>query len=110
MSKSSSGHTLYILEEPTTGLHFHDVQLLLRGLEKLRNNGNTVVVIEHNMEVIKCSDWIIDLGPEGGSGGGEIVAEGSPEQVARSKSSYTGKYLKKILNPKKLQGIKKAVS
>ena len=110
LSKSSSGHTLYILDEPTTGLHFHDVQLLLRVLEKLRNNGNTVVVIEHNMEVIKCSDWIIDLGPEGGSGGGEIVAEGSPEQVSRSKASYTGKYLKKILNTKKTQGIKKAVS
>ena len=109
-SKSSSGHTLYILDEPTTGLHFHDVQLLLRVLEKLRNNGNTVVVIEHNMEVIKCSDWIIDLGPEGGSGGGEIVAEGSPEQVSRSKASYTGKYLKKILNTKKTQGIKKAAS
>ena len=110
LSKSSSGHTLYILDEPTTGLHFHDVQLLLRVLETLRNNGNTVVVIEHNMEVIKCSDWIIDLGPEGGSGGGEIVAEGSPEQVARSKASYTGKYLKKILKTKKSQGIKKAVS
>ena len=110
LSKSSSGHTLYILDEPTTGLHFHDVQLLLRVLEKLRNNGNTVVVIEHNMEVIKCSDWIIDLGPEGGSGGGQIVAEGSPEQVARSKASYTGKYLKKILKTKKSQGIKKAVS
>ena len=110
LSKSSSGHTLYILDEPTTGLHFHDVQLLLRVLEKLRNNGNTVVVIEHNMEVIKCSDWIIDLGPEGGSGGGEIVAEGSPEQIARSKASYTGKYLKQILKTKKSQGIKKAVS
>jgi excinuclease ABC subunit A len=110
LSKSSSGHTLYILDEPTTGLHFHDVQLLLRVLEKLRNNGNTVVVIEHNMEVIKCSDWIIDLGPEGGSGGGEIVAEGSPEQVARSKDSYTGKYLKKILKTKKLQGIKRAAN
>ena len=110
LSKSSSGHTLYILDEPTTGLHFHDVQLLLRVLEKLRNNGNTVVVIEHNMEVIKCSDWIIDLGPEGGSGGGEIVAEGSPEQVARSKTSYTGKYLKEILKTKKSQGIKRATN
>ena len=98
------------MDEPTTGLHFHDVQLLLRVLEKLRNNGNTVVVIEHNMEVIKCSDWIIDLGPEGGSGGGEIVAEGSPEQVARSKSSYTGKYLKKILKTKRSQGIKRAAN
>ena len=110
LSKSSTGHTLYILDEPTTGLHFHDVQLLLRVLEKLRNNGNTVVVIEHNMEVIKCSDWIIDLGPEGGSGGGEIVAEGSPEQVARSKTSYTGKYLKKILKTKKPLTIKRAVN
>ena len=98
------------MDEPTTGLHFHDVQLLLRVLEKLRNNGNTVVVIEHNMEVIKCSDWIIDLGPEGGSGGGEIVAEGSPEQVAKSKGSYTGKYLKKILKTKKLQSIKRAAN
>ena len=110
LSKSSTGHTLYILDEPTTGLHFHDVQLLLRVLEKLRNNGNTVVVIEHNMEVIKCSDWIIDLGPEGGSGGGEIVAEGSPEQVARSKTSYTGKYLKNILKTKKPLTIKRAVN
>ena len=110
LSKSSTGHTLYILDEPTTGLHFHDVQLLLRVLEKLRNNGNTVVVIEHNMEVIKCSDWIIDLGPEGGSGGGEIVAEGSPEQVARSKTSYTGKYLKKILKTKKPKTIKRAAN
>ena len=110
LSKSSTGHTLYILDEPTTGLHFHDVQLLLRVLEKLRNNDNTVVVIEHNMEVIKCSDWIIDLGPEGGSGGGEIVAEGSPEQVAGSKTSYTGKYLKEILKTKKSQGIKRAAN
>ena len=110
LSKSSTGHTLYILDEPTTGLHFHDVQLLLRVLEKLRNNGNTVVVIEHNMEVIKCSDWIIDLGPEGGSGGGEIVAEGSPEQVARSKTSYTGKYLKEILKTKKSRSIKRAIN
>ena len=83
---------------------------MLRVLEKLRNNGNTVVVIEHNMEVIKCSDWIIDLGPEGGSGGGEIVAEGSPEQVAGSKTSYTGKYLKEILKTKKSQGIERAAN
>ena len=79
-------------------------------LEKLRNNGNTVVVIEHNMEVIKCSDWIIDLGPEGGSGGGEIVAEGSPEHVAKSKTSYTGKYLKEILKTKKSRSIKRAIN
>ena len=100
LSKSTSGHTLYILDEPTTGLHFHDVQLLLRVLEKLRNNGNTVVVIEHNMEVIKCSDWVIDLGPEGGFGGGNIIAEGTPEDLARSKVSYTGQYLKSILSPR----------
>ena len=100
LSKSTSGHTLYILDEPTTGLHFHDVQLLLRVLEKLRNNGNTVVVIEHNMEVIKCSDWIIDLGPEGGFEGGNIIAEGTPEDLARSKVSYTGQYLKNILSPR----------
>ena len=105
LSKLTSGHTLYILDEPTTGLHFHDVQLLLRVLEKLRNNGNTVVVIEHNMEVIKCSDWIIDLGPEGGYAGGEIVAQGSPEEVSKSKSSYTGKHLSKVLKTKKISKV-----
>jgi len=105
LSKSTSGHTLYILDEPTTGLHFHDVQLLLRVLEKLRNNGNTVVVIEHNMEVIKCSDWIIDLGPEGGYAGGEIVAQGSPEEVSKSKSSFTGKHLSKVLKTKKISKV-----
>ena len=105
LSKSTSGHTLYVLDEPTTGLHFHDVQLLLRVLEKLRNNGNTVVVIEHNMEVIKCSDWIIDLGPEGGYEGGEIVAQGSPEEVSKSKSSYTGKHLCKVLKTKKISKV-----
>ena len=107
LSKSTSGHTLYILDEPTTGLHFHDVQLLLRVLEKLRNKGNTVVVIEHNMEVIKCSDWIIDLGPEGGNAGGEIITEGSPESVAKSKSSYTGTYLSNFLKTKKLPKVRK---
>ena len=110
LSKSTSGHTLYILDEPTTGLHFHDVQLLLRVLEKLRNNGNTVVVIEHNMEVIKCSDWIIDLGPEGGFAGGEIIIEGSPESVSKSKSSYTGKYLSNFLRAKKTFKAKKIAS
>ena len=110
LSKSTSGHTLYILDEPTTGLHFHDVQLLLRVLEKLRNNGNTVVVIEHNMEVIKCSDWIIDLGPEGGFAGGEIIIEGSPERVSKSKSSYTGKYLSNFLRAKKTFKTKKIAS
>ena len=110
LSKSTSGHTLYILDEPTTGLHFHDVQLLLRVLEKLRNNGNTVVVIEHNMEVIKCSDWIIDLGPEGGYAGGEIVAQGSPEEVSKSKSSYTGKHLSKVLKTKKISKVTKVAN
>ena len=98
LSKNTSGHTIYILDEPTTGLHFHDIQLLLRVLEKLRDNGNTIVVIEHNMEVIKCSDWIIDLGPEGGSGGGEIIAEGTPEELSKSKKSQTGIHLKDILS------------
>ena len=110
LSKSTSGHTLYILDEPTTGLHFHDVQLLLRVLEKLRNNGNTVVVIEHNMEVIKCSDWIIDLGPEGGYAGGEIVAQGSPEEVSKSKFSYTGNYLRKVLKTKKISKVTKVAN
>ena len=97
LSKSALNHTLYILDEPTTGLHMHDVQLLLKVLKRLRDNGNTVVVIEHNMDVIKTSDWIIDLGPEGGSNGGEIVATGSPEALANIKASHTGKHLKKEL-------------
>jgi len=97
LSKSALNHTLYILDEPTTGLHMHDVQLLLKVLKRLRDNGNTVVVIEHNMDVIKTSDWIIDLGPEGGSNGGEIVATGSPEALTKIKASHTGKHLKKEL-------------
>ena len=97
LSKRDTGRTLYILDEPTTGLHFHDVKLLLGVLHRLRDAGNTVVVIEHNLDVIKTSDWIVDLGPEGGDGGGRIVAEGTPEQVAASKISYTGRYLKRAL-------------
>ena len=97
LSKSSLSHTLYILDEPTTGLHIYDVELLLGVLNRLRNNGNTVVVIEHNMEVIKSADWIIDLGPEGGLGGGEIIASGTPEAILSSKASHTGKHLKKLL-------------
>ena len=97
LSKSALNHTLYILDEPTTGLHMYDVKLLLKVLKRLRDNGNTVVVIEHNMDVIKTSDWIIDLGPEGGSGGGEIMASGTPEDVAKDKSSHTGTHLKKEL-------------
>ena len=97
LSKRDTGRTLYILDEPTTGLHFHDVKLLLGVLHRLRDAGNTVVVIEHNLDVIKTSDWIVDLGPEGGDGGGYIVAQGTPEQIAASKASYTGQYLKPVL-------------
>ncbi len=97
LSKRDTGNTLYILDEPTTGLHFHDIQHLLRVLHHLRDQGNTIVVIEHNLDVIKTADWVIDLGPEGGSGGGNIIAHGTPEEVAKTKGSYTGIYLKKIL-------------
>jgi excinuclease ABC subunit A len=97
LSKRDTGRTLYILDEPTTGLHFHDIQLLLGVLHRLRDAGNTVVVIEHNLEVIKTADWIVDLGPEGGDGGGRIVAEGTPEQIAASKTSHTGRYLRQAL-------------
>ena len=97
LSKRDTGRTLYILDEPTTGLHFHDIDLLLRVLHRLRDHGNTVVVIEHNLDVIKTADWVIDLGPEGGDGGGRIVAEGTPEDVAKSKESFTGQYLKEVL-------------
>ena len=112
LSKSTSGHTLYVLDEPTTGLHFHDIQLLLRVLKKIRDNGNTVVVIEHNMEVIKCSDWVIDLGPEGGKGGGKIIAEGTPEELSKSKTSYTGIHLRNVLKlkQKKIPKSKKVIN
>jgi excinuclease ABC subunit A len=97
LSRRATGRTLYILDEPTTGLHFHDVRKLLEVLHELVDNGNTVVVIEHNLEVVKTSDWIVDLGPEGGDNGGEIVAQGTPEEVARVARSYTGQYLKPLL-------------
>jgi len=97
LSKRDTGKTLYILDEPTTGLHFHDIEQLLAVLHRLRDHGNTVVVIEHNLDVIKTADWIVDLGPEGGSGGGEIVAQGTPEEVALVKGSHTGHFLKGIL-------------
>ena len=97
LSKRGTGKTLYILDEPTTGLHFADVQKLLDVLNRLVNLGNTVVVIEHNMDVIKNSDWIIDLGPEGGEEGGRVVATGRPIELANAPGSYTGKYLKKLL-------------
>ena len=98
LSKRSTGKTLFILDEPTTGLHFADIELLLNVLERLKKQGNTVVVIEHNLDVIKTADWIIDLGPEGGSDGGNIVAQGTPENVSKIKESFTGLYLKEILN------------
>jgi excinuclease ABC subunit A len=97
LSKRDTGRTLYILDEPTTGLHFHDIELLLTVLHRLRDHGNTVVVIEHNLDVIKTADWIIDLGPEGGAGGGKIIAQGPPEHVAGIAESYTGRYLKPVL-------------
>ena len=97
LSKRDTGRTLYILDEPTTGLHFADIQLLLDVLHRLRDHGNTIVVIEHNLDVIKTADWLIDLGPEGGDGGGAIIAEGTPEEVAVNPRSYTGKYLKAML-------------
>jgi excinuclease ABC subunit A len=98
LSKRSTGKTLFILDEPTTGLHFADIELLLNVLNRLKDQGNTVVVIEHNLDVIKTADWIIDLGPEGGSDGGRIVAEGTPEEVSKVKESFTGKFLKPILS------------
>ena len=98
LSKRDTGQTLYILDEPTTGLHFYDIEQLLAVLQRLRDNGNTVVVIEHNLDVIKTADWIIDLGPEGGAKGGYIIAEGTPEQVAEHPSSFTGKFLKPLLS------------
>ena len=101
LSKRDTGRTLYILDEPTTGLHFHDIDLLLKVLNRLRDAGNTVVVIEHNLDVIKTADWIIDLGPEGGDGGGRIIAEGTPEDVAEVPESYTGRYLGALLGKTK---------
>ena len=97
LSKRDTGQTLYILDEPTTGLHFHDIQQLLNILHRLRDHGNTVVVIEHNLDVIKTADWVVDLGPEGGSGGGQIIAAGTPEQVATCQKSHTGTFLKQAL-------------
>lgn len=98
LSKRDTGRTLYILDEPTTGLHFQDIDLLLKVLHRLRDHGNTVVVIEHNLDVIKTADWVIDLGPEGGDGGGQVIVEGTPEEVARNKMSLTGHYLKTVLS------------
>ena len=96
LAKQSTGKTLYILDEPTTGLHFADIQNLLKILHRLTDMGNTVIVIEHNLDVIKTADYIIDLGPEGGEKGGEVVAAGPPEEICRTKKSYTGRYLKSV--------------
>jgi excinuclease ABC subunit A len=97
LAKSDTGNTLYILDEPTTGLHFHDINQLLRVIRELRDRGNTIVIIEHNLDVIKTADWIVDLGPEGGNKGGEIIAKGTPEEVSKNSDSYTGKFLKDYL-------------
>jgi len=106
LSKRSTGRALYILDEPTTGLHFHDIEQLLKVLHRLRDEGNTIIVIEHNLDVIKTADWIIDLGPEGGSGGGQIIACGTPEEIASHPGSNTGHYLAPIL--KRAQSTNKA--
>ena len=98
LSKRDTGKTLYILDEPTTGLHFADIQQLLDVLHRLRDHGNTVVVIEHNLDVIKTADWLVDLGPEGGSKGGQIIASGTPEEVAEMSQSHTGHFLKPLLS------------
>jgi excinuclease ABC subunit A len=97
LSKRDTGRTLYILDEPTTGLHFADIELLLKVLHQLRDAGNTIVVIEHNLDVIKTADWVIDMGPEGGAGGGVVVAQGTPEDVAANADSHTGHYLRRLL-------------
>ena len=97
LAKRATGRTLYILDEPTTGLHFEDVRKLLEVLHRLVDSGNTVVVIEHNLAVIKTADWIVDVGPEGGNKGGEIIVQGTPESIAAEKRSYTGAYLKPLL-------------
>jgi excinuclease ABC subunit A len=109
LSKRDTGRTLYILDEPTTGLHFHDIELLLGVLNRLRDHGNTVVVIEHNLDVIKTADWVIDLGPEGGDGGGRVIAQGTPEEIAATEGSHTGEYLRVALDKKAAAPPKRAV-
>jgi len=100
LSKRSTGRTMYILDEPTTGLHQHDIKKLLEILQTFVGLGNTVIVIEHNLDVIKTADWIVDMGPEGGVKGGEIIAEGNPEKISQCENSYTGNFLKEMLNKK----------
>ena len=104
LSKRDTGRTLYILDEPTTGLHFHDIEQLLRVLHRLSDDGNTVVVIEHNLDVIKTADWIIDLGPDGGERGGTIIATGTPEEIAKAKQSHTGQFLARALGTPRARG------
>ena len=108
LSRRDTGATLYILDEPTTGLHFYDIEHLLGILTRLRNDGNTVVVIEHNLDVIKTADWVIDLGPEGGDGGGKVLACGTPEEIAKVKGSYTGHFLAPLLKPSSKPPMKKS--
>ena len=105
LARVATGRTLYILDEPTTGLHFEDIRKLLGVLNRLVEAGNSVVVIEHNLDVIKSADWVLDLGPEGGAGGGQLLAEGSPEEVAENPKSYTGKYLKHVLEKSRRQRV-----
>lgn len=109
LQRRSTGRTIYVLDEPTTGLHFEDVSKLLIVLNRLVDAGNTVIVIEHNLDVIKCADWIIDMGPEGGFRGGTVIAQGTPEEVAKVSTSYTGKFVKEILstNRKTSKAVKK---
>jgi excinuclease ABC subunit A len=104
LARKATGRTLYVLDEPTTGLHFTDIEALLAALTDLRDQGNTIVVIEHNLDVVACADWVIDLGPEGGSGGGEIVTVGTPEQVAADPRSHTGRYLREVLERASIGG------
>ena len=101
LSKRDTGNTFYILDEPTTGLHFEDIKILMEVLNKLTEKGNTVLIIEHNLDVIKMMDYLIDIGPEGGKGGGQVVAMGTPEEVAKNKKSYTAKFLKEVLKTEK---------
>ena len=100
LSKRDTGKTVYILDEPTTGLHFHDIAQLLKVIHTLRDKGNTIIIIEHNLDVIKTADWLIDIGPEGGAKGGNIIFAGTPEEITQCKESYTGKYLKPLLEKK----------
>ncbi len=102
LQKKPTGKTVYILDEPTTGLHQYDIKLLLGVLNRIVDNGDSIIVIEHNLDVIKNADYIIDMGPEGGIGGGQVIAQGTPEDIARNQKSYTGKYLKSYLNQKKI--------